>query len=248
MDPHPDPGIVLVDKSVGKTSFSVVRTVRRIFGVKKVGHAGTLDPFASGLLVVCIGRPATRLIEVLMEGKKTYLATVVLGKVSTTQDPEGDIGIGGPVTGIDGAAVENVLSRFRGTIMQTPPAFSALKHKGKPLYHYARQGIMITKEPRQVTIHELALRGAGLTETDEGAAIELLIDCSKGTYIRSLAEDIGRELGCGAYLSRLRRLRSGCFAVEDSIPGSILDDPDKAEWVRNQLIGLEALDKLLHSS
>lgn len=248
MDPHPEPGIVLVDKAVGTTSFSVVRSVRRVFGVKKVGHAGTLDPFASGLLVVCIGRPATRLIEVLMEGKKTYLATVVLGKVSTTQDPEGDISIGGPLAGIDEAAVENVLSRFRGTILQTPPAFSALKHKGKPLYHYARQGIMITKEPRQVTIHELALCEAGLMETDQGLSVELLVECSKGTYIRSLAEDIGRELGCGAYLSRLRRLRSGCFAVEGSIPGYFLDDPDRAQWVRNQLIGLGALDKLLQSS
>jgi tRNA pseudouridine55 synthase len=247
MDPHPDPGIVLVDKPAGRTSFSVVRSVRRVFGVKKVGHAGTLDPFATGLLVVCIGRPATRLIDVLMAGKKTYLATVVLGKVSTTQDPEGDIRSGGPLTGIDEAAIEQTLSRFRGTIMQTPPAFSALKHKGKPLYHYARQGIMITKEPRQVSVHGLALCGGGLMETDEGPSVELLIDCSKGTYIRSLAEDIGRDLGCGAYLSRLRRLRSGCFEVEGSIPGGFLDDPDRAEWVRNQLIGLEALDKLLQS-
>ena len=106
---------------------------------------------------------------------------------------------------------------------------------------------MITKEPRQVTVHELTLCGDGLIESEEGPAVELRIDCSKGTYIRSLAEDIGSELGCGAYLSRLRRLRSGCFEVEGSIPGSFLDDPNKAEWVRNQLIGLEALDKLLQS-
>ncbi len=119
----------------------MVRSVRRIFGVKKVGHAGTLDPFASGLLVVCIGRPATRLIGMLMEGKKTYQATVVLGKVSTTQDPEGEISEGGPMSGIDRDTIGVALDRFKGTIMQTPPRFSALKHKGKPLYHYARKGI-----------------------------------------------------------------------------------------------------------
>ena len=162
MSVQADPGVVLVDKLPGRTSFSVVRSVRRIFGVKKVGHAGTLDPFASGLLVVCIGRPATRLIGMLMEGEKTYQARVVLGMVSTTQDPEGEISAGGPVTGLDRDAIEASLASFRGVIMQTPPRFSALKHKGKPLYHYARKGIAITKEPREVTRHELELTGLEL--------------------------------------------------------------------------------------
>ncbi|NNK56369.1 MAG: tRNA pseudouridine(55) synthase TruB [Desulfofustis sp.] len=242
-----DPGVVLVDKLSGRTSFSVVRSVRKIFGVKKVGHAGTLDPFASGLLVVCIGRPATRLIETLMEGKKTYQATVVLGKISTTQDPEGEISEGGPVSDIGRDAIEVVLKGFRGTIMQTPPYFSALKHKGKPLYHYARKGIAITKEPREVTIYELEMTGLGLASDGGTSLVELRINCTKGTYIRSLAEDIGNALGCGAYLSALRRTRSGCFTVAESIPGDILDDPDRVQWVRQQRIDMEQLQNLLQS-
>lgn len=247
MSVQADPGVVLVDKLPGRTSFSVVRSVRRIFGVKKVGHAGTLDPFASGLLVVCIGRPATRLIGMLMEGEKTYHARVVLGMVSTTQDPEGEISPGGPVTGLDRDAIEASLASFRGVIMQTPPRFSALKHKGKPLYHYARKGIAITKEPREVTIHELELTGLELAPDAGSPSLELRIKCSKGTYIRSLAEDIGSALGCGAYLSALRRTQSGCFTVEDSIPGDSLDDSLKAQWVRLQRIDVEQVQKLLQS-
>lgn len=245
---QPDSGVVLVDKLPNRTSFSVVRSVRKIFGVKKVGHAGTLDPFASGLLVVCIGRPATRLIEPLMAGEKTYQATAVLGKVSTTQDPEGEISDSGPVDTIDRVAIESVLAGFRGMILQTPPQYSALKHKGKPLYHYARKGIAINKEPREVTIHELELGSVDLLTDKAQPSMELRIRCSKGTYIRSLAHDIGTALGCGAYLSELRRIRSGCFSVEDSLPGDSLDDPAKAEWVREQRIDVEEVQKLLHSS
>lgn len=247
MSAHSDPGVVLVDKPPGRTSFSVVRSVRKIFGIKKVGHAGTLDPFASGLLVVCIGRPATRLIGTLMEGQKTYQATVVLGKVSTTQDPEGEISAGGPVSGLSRDTVEAALEGFRGTIMQTPPRFSALKHKGKPLYHYARKGIAVTKEPREVTIHELELKGFELASDDGLPTMEVRITCSKGTYIRSLAEDIGSALGCGAYLSVLRRTKSGCFTVEDSIPGDSLDDSGRTAWVRQQRIDVGQVQKLLQS-
>ncbi|MGI9570144.1 MAG: tRNA pseudouridine(55) synthase TruB, partial [Desulfobulbia bacterium] len=211
--------------------------------------AGTLDPFASGLLVVCIGRPATKLIGELMDGDKTYQATVVLGKNSTTQDPEGEISDGGPVDGIDQDIIEAALTGFRGRILQTPPHFSALKHKGKPLYHYARRGIKINKEPREVTIHELELAKLNLTVSDHSdPSMELLVRCSKGTYIRSLAEDIGRSLGCGAYLSDLRRTRSGCFSVEDCIPGGCLDDHEKTQWVRERRIEVEEVQKLLHSS
>lgn len=240
-----EPGAVLIDKSVGKTSFSAVRSLRRIFGVKKVGHAGTLDPFASGLLVVCIGRPATRLIDLLMDGEKTYQARLALGRVSTTQDPEGEISRGGSVESVNEETVKAVLGRFRGTILQTPPAFSALKHKGKPLYEYARKGITITKEPRRVTVHELTMIGSGLSIDDEEGSLELLVTCSKGTYIRSLAEDIGRELGCGAYLSALRRTHSGGFCVSDAIPGNVLENPGKADWIRNKRISLEELYNIL---
>ena len=248
MNAPSEPGIVLVDKLPGRTSFSVVRSVRKIFGVKKVGHAGTLDPFASGLLVVCIGRPATRLIGELMAGEKTYQATVVLGKISTTQDPEGEISESGPVDSIDRETIETALTGFRGTILQTPPQFSALKHKGKPLYHYARKGITITKEPREVTIHELELGRVLSTSDQSQMSMELLVRCSKGTYIRSLAEDIGKALGCGGYLSGLRRTRSGCFSVDDSLPGDSLEDSERALWVREQRIDLEKVQKLLQSS
>jgi tRNA pseudouridine55 synthase len=247
MSVQAEPGVVLVDKPPGRTSFSVVRSVRNIFGVKKVGHAGTLDPFASGLLVVCIGRPATRLIGKLMEGEKTYQATVVLGKVSTTQDPEGEISAGGPVPALDRDTIEAALEDFRGTIIQTPPRFSALKYRGKPLYHYARKGIAITKEPREVTIHELQLKGLELGSDEDSPLLELLIKCSKGTYIRSLAEDIGNALGCGAYLSALRRTQSGCFTVEESIPGDSLNDLRKAQWVRQQRIDVGQVQNLLQS-
>ena len=212
-----------------------------------MGHAGTLDPFASGLLVVCIGRPATKLIGVLREGTKTYQATVVLGRVSSTQDAEGEISESGRADGLDRETIEAALGDFRGTIMQTPPRFSALKHKGKPLYHYARKGITVTKEPREVTIFELELGRVDLAQPERPATMELMIRCSKGTYIRSLADDIGRTLGCGAYLSALRRTRSGCFSVEDAIAGEELDGAGKEEWVRQQRIDLDKVQNLLQS-
>ena len=246
VDPS-DPGVVLVDKQPGRSSFSIVRAVRRIFGVKKVGHAGTLDPFASGLLVVCIGRPATRLIGSLMNGEKSYLATVILGKVSTTLDPEGEISRSGPVGQLSSERIEEVLSRFRGRIMQTPPQFSAVKHQGKPLYHYARKGISIEKEAREVSIHQREMSEAGLLDVDTEPKIELEIRCSKGTYIRSLAADIGEALGCGAYLSELRRTRSGFFSVANSIPGAYLYDAEMNESVRARRIPVEEVQKLLQS-
>jgi tRNA pseudouridine55 synthase len=182
-----------------------------------------------------------------MEGEKTYHATVVLGMVSTTQDPEGEISPGGTVSGLARGTIEAVLDSFRGTIMQTPPRFSALKHKGKPLYHYARKGIEITKDPREVTVNELELTGFAPAPGDGLPTMDLRIKCSKGTYIRSLAEDIGSALGCGAYLSALRRTQSGCFTVEDSMPGDSLDDSQKAQWVRRQRIDVEQVQKLLQS-
>jgi len=240
-----DAGVLLVDKPAGRTSFAMVRAVRRACGIKKVGHAGTLDPFATGLLVLCIGRPATRLIEQLMVGEKEYLATVILGKTSTTLDPEGDISAGGATDRVNGELVESVLARFRGTIMQTPPQYSAVKHKGKPLYHYARRGVHVEKEPRQVTIHTLEWdRNAG--EQGGGlSALDLRIVCSKGTYIRSLAADIGEELGCGAYLSALRRTQSGCFNVSDAVDGTALYSGDGPELVKKNMITVEDIRKTL---
>jgi tRNA pseudouridine55 synthase len=241
-------GVVLIDKPVGKTSFAIVRAVRRIFFIKKVGHAGTLDPFATGLLVVCIGRPATRLISSLMDGKKEYLATVRLGMESTTLDPEGVLNPGKSPEGIEAGAIDEVLAGFCGTIMQTPPSYSALKHKGKPLYHYARKGIVVEKMPRQVRIHQLRWCDRRAVLSGAEPTLELLVQCGKGTYIRSLAADIGRALGCGAYLSALRRTRSGFFHVDDSFPGALLYDERRAAEIHERKLPLEDVRKLLQSS
>ncbi len=215
-------GVVLVDKPVGPTSFRMVQQVRRAMGIKKVGHAGTLDPFASGLLVICVSRPATRIISQLMEGEKEYLGVLRLGLETDTQDSEGEIVERHPVPELDRAKIEACLEQFRGPQLQQPPQYSALKHKGKPLYYYARKGIAVEKEPRQITIFSLEF-----VEYSE-ECLHIRVVCSKGTYVRTLATDIGRALGCGAYLQELRRTRSGPFHVKDAIDGSLLADSDAA--------------------
>lgn len=220
-------GVVLVDKPVGPTSFRMVQQVRRALGIKKVGHAGTLDPFASGLLVICISRPATRIISQLMEGEKEYLGVLRLGRETDTQDSEGKIVAEHKVPELDREQIEVCLGQFRGTQLQQPPQYSALKHKGKPLYHYARKGIVVEKEPRQITIFSLEF-----VKYDE-EYLHIRVVCSKGTYVRTLATDIGRALGCGAYLHDLRRTRSGPFHVKDAIDGSLLAESGSAR----QLLG-----------
>ncbi|OIP47328.1 MAG: tRNA pseudouridine(55) synthase TruB [Desulfobacterales bacterium CG2_30_60_27] len=215
-------GIVLIDKPAGPSSFQMVRLVRRALGVKKVGHSGTLDPFASGLLVICVGRPATRIIARLMGGIKEYEAVLRLGVETDTQDPEGTIIAQRPVGELDLSRVEACLATFVGEIMQTPPQFSALKHHGKPLYHYARRGIVVEKEPRPVTIH--ALRLVSLA----GDRLTIRAVCGKGTYIRRLGADIGQAIGCGAHLEALRRLRNGQFSVKEALAGDQMYSTDHA--------------------
>jgi len=240
-----DTGILLVDKPVGRSSFFIVRAVRKVTGVKKVGHAGTLDPFASGLLVVCIGRPATKLISSFMDGQKEYLATLRLGAVSTTQDPEGTITETGLLQDISDTGIMDVLTRFKGNIMQVPPSYSALKHKGKPLYHYARKGISIKKAPRQVYIHLLEwIHPRGCVDGND-PVIMIKVVCSKGTYIRTLAADIGEALGCGAYLTALRRTRSGFFSVEESMVAAELWDDDAREKIASRILSVDDVRKLL---
>lgn len=243
-----DSGVILVDKPAGRTSFAMVRAVRKACGIKKVGHAGTLDPFATGLLVICIGRQATRLIGGLMDGDKEYLATVVLGKVSTTLDPEGDISVGGPVGLIGKSDIEAVMETFAGTIKQTPPQYSAVKHKGKPLYHYARKGEYVEKEPRQVTVHTLEWRRNESKQSDGILVLDLRIVCSKGTYIRSLAADIGTALGCGGYLAALRRTESGFFNVSNAVPGNGLYEENASELIHENIISVAEVQKSLQLS
>ncbi len=210
------PGIILIDKPAGPTSFRIVQLMKRIVQIKKIGHAGTLDPFASGLLVVCVGRAATRNISELMDGEKEYLATLKLGVETDSQDLTGVVIRQQTISGLTGGKIDNCLQTFIGQYLQTPPQFSALKHKGKPLYHYARKGIVIEKEPRLVFIRELE-------RIDwQNDLLRIRVVCGKGTYIRTLAADIGAQLGVGAHLTELRRMRSGKFSVEEALSGEKL--------------------------
>ena len=231
-------GVVLIDKPTGITSFGIVRKVRRLLGVKKVGHAGTLDPFASGLLIVCAGRGATKHIERFMQGRKKYRAILQLGIETETQDREGRITATAAVPELNRGDIDRCLEEFVGPQLQAPPPFSAAKHKGKPLYHYARKGIMIRKEPKAIEIYTLLCRGYDTTNH----LLDCEITCSRGTYIRVLAADIGKKLGCGAHLHALRRTRSGSFAVDKAIAGTMLDADDALEQL---LAGMMTVDQAL---
>ena len=230
----------MVDKPVGPSSFRIVQMIRRALSIKKVGHAGTLDPFASGLLIICVGRPATRLISQFMGGDKLYEAELQLGVETDTQDPEGEIIARREIPVLDQGQVADCLAGFVGEQLQVPPQFSALKHNGKPLYHYARRGIKVEKAARPVIIRELTL----LAFT--GDTLRIRVRCSKGTYIRTLAADIGNALGCGAHLIALRRLESGCFTVAEALDGDKLFDREQAarELLPHAMSVAEALDRL----
>ena len=237
-------GVFLIDKPVGVTSFGIVSRVRRILGMKKVGHAGTLDPFATGLLIVCAGRPATKLISLFMDGQKEYVATLCLGVETTTLDPEGEEVSRVPVGHLSSETIEKCVSSFLGVQQQIPPAYSALKHQGKPLYYYARKGIEIKKDAREITIHEIERIGQGDLEGDH-PSLQLRTICSKGTYIRTLGSDIGTQLGCGAYLTDLRRTVSGCFSVDDALTEEDMCAPDAHARFMDKVLSVEDVRKLL---
>jgi len=234
-------GIFLVDKPRGSTSFSIVRDVRRLLGIKKVGHAGTLDPFATGLLIICAGRPATRLIERFVAGRKRYRAELQLGRETDTLDPEGQVVRNCPVPALSREEVAACLSCFVGGQQQVPPMYSAVKHQGRPLYHYARKGIEVRKEPREIEVYSI-----DLLDFDPGNhRLEIEVTCSRGTYIRVLAADIGRRLGSCAYLVALRRLGSGRFSVADSLPGESLRQPGGRRMLLAGMISVERAESLL---
>ena len=245
MDTELVAGTFLVDKPEGSSSFYMVRKVRKALGMKKVGHAGTLDPFATGLLVICAGRPATKMISQIVEGEKEYLATLRLGIETSTLDPEGEVTVTRPVGSLSAAVVEACLENFRGEQLQIPPIYSALKHKGKPLYHYARKGIAIEKPPRSVNIYTLERTGESLELNDSSPYLTIRVVCSKGTYIRTLGADIGRVLGCGAYLTALRRVRSGCFHVRDGVDGKYLSEVGAKEMLMNKVLSVTDVCNLL---
>lgn len=202
-------GILVVDKPSGMTSHDVVARVRRWSGIRRVGHAGTLDPMATGVLLVCLGQ-ATRVSEYLMASPKQYRATICLGVETDTCDREGEVVRRAPVSA-SREEVEAALSSFRGRVLQTPPMYSALKRDGTPLYRLARQGQVVVREARQIEIFALQL----VDWSPPQLTIE--VTCSPGTYIRSLAHDLGERLGCGAHLAGLTRLASGDFRLEQAV-------------------------------
>ncbi len=202
-------GLLIIDKPAGPTSHDVVGRVRRVAGMRRVGHAGTLDPLASGLLLVGVGR-ATRLIEYLVGLDKVYETTVRLGQATTTYDAEGEVTAEKLVT-VDEAAIRVALDAFRGTIRQRVPSFSAVKRDGQPLYKRARRGEVIDLPEREVTIHTLDLLAY------EPPLLTLRVASSSGTYIRSLAHDLGQALGCGGHVVALRRTAVGRFTLADAV-------------------------------
>ncbi|MFP5301434.1 tRNA pseudouridine(55) synthase TruB [Cobetia sp. SIMBA_158] len=200
----PIDGVLLLDKPKGMSSNYALQMARRLYQAQKAGHTGTLDPMATGLLPVCFGE-ATKFSSHLLEADKVYRARIKFGQVTDTGDAEGTVIREREIPEIAQAELDAVLDRFRGEIDQVPPMYSALKHQGRPLYELARQGIEIERAVRRVTIYNMAL----LARHSDGIEIEVAV--SKGTYIRSLAEDIGEALGCGAHLTALRRLKTGPF-------------------------------------
>jgi len=203
-----------VDKPAGPTSHDVVDAVRRRFGLRKVGHGGTLDPMATGLLVLLVGR-GTKLAERVMASDKVYEGVFRLGVETDTEDVEGRVVVERDPSGVGADAVQEAMARRRGDLMQTPPMVSAVKHGGQPLYKLARRGQTVERRPRLIHVYEFAMLGF------EPPRVHFRLRCTKGTYVRTLCADIGRELGCGAFLESLRRTRSGDLRIEDAAP---LDD------------------------
>ena len=203
-------GILNLCKPIDCTSFDLVKQIRRLSGEKKVGHGGTLDPLASGVLPICLGR-ATRVSEFLAESSKSYRAVMKFGAATDTYDAEGTITEEHDASHITLEKVEESLDPFRGIILQEPPMYSALKHEGKRLYELAREGITIERPKRETAVHKLQI----LNWDPPYASI--YVDCGRGTYVRSLAHDIGQELGVGAHLTELVRLRTGPFDISESV-------------------------------
>ena len=202
-------GILLLDKPLGFSSNQALQKIKWLLQAAKAGHTGTLDPLATGLLPLCFGE-ATKFAHFLTEADKTYVATLKLGAVTNTGDAEGEVIASSPVN-VSSAEFAAVCEQFVGEISQTPPMYSALKHEGKALYEYARAGIEIAREARKVTIHQIAVNYFA------GDVAEITVRCSKGTYIRTLAEDIGQSLGCGAHLIGLRRTATAGYDITQAL-------------------------------
>lgn len=233
---RPVHGVLLLDKPLGWSSNDALQKVKWLLRAEKAGHTGTLDPLATGVLPLCFGA-ATKFSQLQLDADKTYEATARLGVKTSTGDAEGDV-IEERAVHVTDEDVMNVASIFTGPIKQIPPMHSALKRDGKALYEYARAGIEVEREARAVTIHELAMSLENVD--DKYAAVKMTVKCSKGTYIRTLGEDIGEALGCGAHLSALRRIDTGGFHASQSVTLEALEAMTEAERM-NCLMPVESL-------
>lgn len=234
----PMDGVLLVDKPEGITSAGVVRVLKRRVGGQKIGHLGTLDPFATGLLPLCIGE-ATKVAQFLSAEDKTYTGRIRLGVETDSLDCTGKVMAEAPPPSLDPGILEDICAQFSGAGWQTPPMYSAVKRAGVPLYQLARRGIEVEREPRRIQVHALSLTTAGPAELD------FHVECSKGTYVRVLAAGIGRALGCGGHLGALRRTRFGPFDVREAHSLGDLEDWPEATLpvlpIRTALAGLREL-------
>ncbi|KAA1175801.1 tRNA pseudouridine(55) synthase TruB [Marinobacter salinexigens] len=228
-------GILVIDKPQGVTSNGILQQVKRLYGAAKAGHTGALDPLATGVLPLCFGE-ATKFSQMMLDSDKAYVATAKLGVRTETGDSEGAVVSEKPVpSGLTAEVLEPVLDQFRGNIQQVPSMYSALKHQGRPLYEYAREGIEIERPARPVTIFELTLLDIRESEMD------IAVSCTKGTYIRSLVEDIGEALGCGAHVTALRRTMASGFTLEDAHKVPELEEKrEKGESLDGLLVAPDA--------
>ena len=216
---RPVDGILLLDKPLGVSSNHALQSVKRLYEAAKAGHTGSLDPLATGVLPLCFGE-ATKFSQYLLDADKAYESTFVLGTVTDTGDAEGRVLEDKDASGVTESNVITALQAFEGDIEQIPSMFSAIKQGGQPLYKLARKGLEVERKPRSVVIKTLQLRAFRGGERPEA---DIYLECSKGTYVRSLAEDLGRAIGCGAFVSALRRTRAGPFVIEDSMTLSALE-------------------------
>ena len=222
-------GILILDKPSGISSMDAVRKVKAVSGIKRVGHGGTLDPMATGVIPILLGR-ATRIMEYMLDSSKEYVGEICLGVSTDTYDADGLVTYRSDPSGVTRQQVEDVLRCFLGSIEQTPPMFSALKRQGKRLYELARQGIEVRREPRAMTVHSIRLMDW------RPPSITVQIECSRGFYVRSLAHDIGEKLGCGAHLQSLTRLRTGRLSIEDAVSIDTARRSFQEGWWRELLI------------
>jgi tRNA pseudouridine55 synthase len=216
---RPINGILILDKPKGVSSNQALQSVKRLYFAAKAGHTGSLDPLATGVLPLCFGE-ATKFSQYLLDADKSYESTFVLGVATATGDAEGEVLATQSAAEITQTEIEQALEAFRGQIEQVPSMYSALKHNGQPLYKLARQGKEVEREPRTVVVKTLELRDF---RPGEQAEIDVYIECTKGTYVRSIAEDLGAALGCGAHVSALRRTQAGPFGIESSVTFSALE-------------------------